>query len=376
MRFPLFLKEWTKGRLKNICSINPKNNCLIPNSFLYIDLESVKSGMLAKEQVIEKKDAPLRAQRYLEYDDILYSCVRPYQHNNYIYRQQNHAVASTGFAVLRNQLSSDFLYCLIDSKQFENKVLNRCTGTSYPAINTADLGNIEIFYPEQNEQEKIGSFIYLLNKRIETQNKIIEKLESLKIELKERIYLSGKDKESFAKILHEKTEKSTMQNQYPVLSSTIKGLFLQCEYFDRSVASENNIGYKIVKKGQIIISPQNLWMGNLNINEKYENGIVSPSYKIYEINKSYSKKYIYWLLTSKRSFFNYSLVSEQGASIVRRNLNLDAFMELWLPVIKDANIQQKIDKLIDSIEKKINAEKKRGVLLNQQKLFLLSNLFI
>lgn len=173
MRFPLFFEEWTKSKLKNICSINPKNNYLIPDSFLYIDLESVKNGTLTKEQIIDKSNAPSRAQRCLEYDDILYSCVRPYQHNNYLFRQRNHAIASTGFAVLRNQPSSDFLYCLIDSKQFENKVLNRCTGTSYPAINTSNLGNIEIFYPEKNEQEKIGHFINLLNRRIETQNKII-----------------------------------------------------------------------------------------------------------------------------------------------------------------------------------------------------------
>ena len=376
MRFPFFTKPWSKSKLRNICLLNPKNNYQIPDSFLYIDLESVKGGVLVKNQIIDKNNAPSRAQRCLEYDDILYSCVRPYQHNNFIYRKSEHAVSSTGFAILRNQSSSEFLYCLVDSKQFEGKVMNRCTGTSYPAINTTDLGNIEVLYPEAEEQEKIGSFINLLNRRIETQNKIIEKLESLKIGIKERIYLLGKTKEPLERILLEVSEKSTVQNQYPVLSSTVKGLFLQSEYFDRSIASDNNIGYKIVHKGQIIISPQNLWMGNLTSNDKYENGIVSPSYKIYEIDSKYSKKYIHWLLTSKRSFFNYGLVSEQGASIVRRNLNIDAFMELCLPVVKDKNDETKIEKLIDLIEKKLEAEKKRGALLNQQKQFLLSNLFI
>ena len=243
------------------------------------------------------------------------------------------------------------------------------------------IGNDEVLrnfvsFPELNEQQKIATFLDLLDERIKTQNKIIEKLDSLKNGIKEKIYLLGKTKEPLEKILREVSEKSTVQNQYPVLSSTVKGLFLQSEYFDRSIASDNNIGYKIVHKGQIIISPQNLWMGNLTFNDKYENGIVSPSYKIYEIDSKYSKKYIHWLLTSKRSFFNYGLVSEQGASIVRRNLNIDAFMELCLPVVKDKNDEAKIEELIDLIEKKLAAEKKRGTLLNEQKQFLLSNLFI
>ena len=243
------------------------------------------------------------------------------------------------------------------------------------------IGNDEVLnnyvnFPSKEEQKKISDFLDLIDQRIETQNKIIEKLESLKIGIKEKIYLLGNTKEPLEKILHEVSEKSTVQNQYPVLSSTVKGLFLQSEYFDRSIASDNNIGYKIVRKGQIIISPQNLWMGNLTFNDRYENGIVSPSYKIYEIDSKYSKKYIYWLLTSKRSFFNYGLVSEQGASIVRRNLNIDAFMELCLPVIKEKNDESKIEKLIKLIDKKLEDEKKRGNQLNQQKQFLLSNLFI
>ena len=272
--------------------------------------------------------------------------------------------------------ANGFLGFYFNSAPFKKRCYPAIQGIKVYSISKSALLRMTICYPDIIEQEKISRTLVLLDLKIDVQNKILEKLESLKIGIKEKVYLLGKEKESFGKILNERSEKSTLQNQYPVLSSTVKGLFLQSEYFDRSVSSDNNVGYKIVHKDQIIISPQNLWMGNLTFNDKYESGIVSPSYKIYDIDKKYSKRYIYWLLTSKRSFFNYGLVSEQGASIVRRNLNLDAFMELCLPVIKDTNMQEKIEKLINLIEKKIEAEKKRGDLLNQQKSFLLSNLFI
>ena len=273
---------------------------------------------------------------------------------------------------LKPKGKSDLKYfeCLINSR----RILNESTGV--PQLTTPQIGKQKYYIVAYEEQRVIGDLFRKIDERIETQNKIIEKYESLKIGIKESIYLLSKEKEPLEKILHEVSEKSTTQNQYPVLSSTVKGLFLQNEYFDRSIASDNNIGYKIVHKGQIIISPQNLWMGNLTFNDKYENGIVSPSYKIYDIDQKYSKKYIYWLLTSKRSFFNYGLVSEQGASIVRRNLSIDAFMGLSIPVVKDRNCESKIEKLIDLIEKKLETEKKRESLLNQQKQFLLSNLFI
>ena len=175
-------------------------------------------------------------------------------------------------------------------------------------------------------------------------------------------------------VIEDYVEKTTIQNQYPVLSSTVKGLFLQSEYFDRQVASKNNIGYKIVGRGNIIISPQNLWMGNITFNDKFENGLVSPSYKIYKINSGYEADLVFYKLTTRRSFYNYSLVSEQGASVVRRNLNIDAFEQLIIPFnsVKDAKILRALKSVLTKLENETAALKCYML----QKEYLLENLFI
>ena len=49
--------------------------------------------------------------------------------------------------------------------------------------------------------------------------------------------------------LKEVVEKTTENNQYEVLTSSKDGIFSQEEYFDKQVASKNNVGYKIIKKG-------------------------------------------------------------------------------------------------------------------------------
>ena len=43
-------------------------------------------------------------------------------------------------------------------------------------------------------------------------------------------------------ILIERSERTKENNQHEVLSSTVKGIFPQREYFSKDIASENNVG--------------------------------------------------------------------------------------------------------------------------------------
>ena len=172
--------EIKKTTLKDECIINPKTEGL-EEEFLYIDLESVVKGQLVKHNIISREAAPSRAQRVLSKWDILYQCVRPYQLNNYIIRDESEIqrVASTGYAQIRTKHNPDFLYQLLHTKNFTDQVINRCTGTNYPAINSTDLSGIRINIPCVKEQEKIGELLSILDQRIAIQSKVIEKHESL-----------------------------------------------------------------------------------------------------------------------------------------------------------------------------------------------------
>ena len=131
-----------------------------------------------------REEAPSRAQRVIDNNDILFQCVRPYQKNNYIHRILNTSnqqwVASTGYAQIRTTELPNYIYHLLNTDEFNRKVMVRCTGSSYPAINSEDLATIHLYYtPDKKEQLKISRLLDLLDKRIATQNKIIEKLQSL-----------------------------------------------------------------------------------------------------------------------------------------------------------------------------------------------------
>ncbi|MFV8324264.1 restriction endonuclease subunit S, partial [Flavobacterium sp. LS2R12] len=180
--------DWETKKLKEVCDINPKIKN-IPNSFYYIDLESVVSGRLLKENRILKDEAPSRAQRFLEKNDVLFQMVRPYQKNNLFFNKDGEYVASTGYAQIRTKQNSQFIFQYLHNQRFVDKVIERCTGTSYPAISSTDLGNIEIDYPGLAEQIKIADFLLSVDKKNDIETKLLKKLEEQKKFLLQQMFI-------------------------------------------------------------------------------------------------------------------------------------------------------------------------------------------
>ena len=85
--------------------------------------------------------------------------------------------------------------------------------------------------------------------------------------------------------IKEINEKTIKNNQYEVLSVTKDGIFSQEDFFKKQIASKNNIGYKVIKKNNLVFSTMNLWMGSLDVLTNFDVGIVSPAYKIFQFNE-------------------------------------------------------------------------------------------
>ena len=150
--------------------------------------------------------------------------------------------------------------------------------------------------------------------------------------------------------IKEINEKTAKNNQYEVLSVTKDGIFSQEEFFKKQIASENNIGYKIIRRNNLVFSTMNLWMGSLDVLTNYEIGIVSPAYKVFEFNENLMiPEYGNYFMKSYYMLEQYKNCSEQGASIVRRNLDLKVLLniEISIPPIEE---QEKIVKILRNTE--------------------------
>ena len=151
--------DWEQRKLNEVAEFNPKSD--LPESFEYVDLESVVGTEMVSHRTETKETAPSRAQRLAQTGDVFFQTVRPYQRNNYLFtKPDNNYVFSTGYAHMRPKIDAEFLMCFLQTDSFVKVVLDNCTGTSYPAINSNDLSNLEIDLPtSEDEQRRIGCFI-------------------------------------------------------------------------------------------------------------------------------------------------------------------------------------------------------------------------
>ena len=130
-------------------------------------------------------------------------------------------------------------------------------------------------------------------------------------------------------------------------------MFLNTELFGHQRGSSNK-GYKKIKYGTMVLSTQNLHLGNANVNQRFEHGMVSPAYKTYDITGCSVDLIAQWIKSdaAKRFFYNATTV---GASVCRRNVEWDTLYEqsLYLPCRDE---QEKVAKFLGLLSNRINKQ--------------------
>ena len=166
--------------MNEVAEFNPKSE--LPDEFEYVDLESVVGTEMISHRTETKDSAPSRAQRLAQPGDVFFQTVRPYQKNNYLFSKlDNNYVFSTGYAQMRPNIDTAFLMSFLQTDSFVKIVLDNCTGTSYPAINSNDLSNLEISLPKSfEEQKKVGKTIISIDNLITLHQRKCDETKKLK----------------------------------------------------------------------------------------------------------------------------------------------------------------------------------------------------
>ena len=188
VRFTGFTEYWEQRKLNEVADFNPKSE--LPESFEYVDLESVVGTEMVSHRTETRDYAPSRAQRLAQTGDVFFQTVRPYQRNNYLFsKPDKNYVFSTGYAQMRPKIDANFLMCFLQTDDFVKVVLDNCTGTSYPAINSTDLSNLSITLPSSvDEQRQIGKFVTSLDTLITLHQRKLETITRLKKALLQKMF--------------------------------------------------------------------------------------------------------------------------------------------------------------------------------------------
>ena len=178
---------WWQVKIRDVAYINKKtlgNNTSDEYAFKYVDLSAVNKGLVSiPTGFVNYKNAPSRARRIIEIGDVLMATVRPNLFGHcFVDFDTKNIICSTGFAVIqgkRDLLETRFVYHYLFSDKLNNDLNNLLVGSNYPAVNSAEVGNLDFSLPSIAEQRRIVTIL-------DTSDLIIEKL-SKKIQIKKNI---------------------------------------------------------------------------------------------------------------------------------------------------------------------------------------------
>ena len=158
---------------------------------------------------------------------------------------------------------------------------------------------------------------------------------------------------AFGDLVHEFSERTKEEDEDTLLSAAIEGMFLNTELFGHQRGASNK-GYKKIKYGTMVLSTQNLHLGNANVNLRFEHGMVSPAYKTYDIIGCSVDLIAQWIKSEAAKHFFYNATTV-GASVCRRNVEWDTLYEqpLYLPCLDE---QEKVARFLTLLSDRINKQ--------------------
>lgn len=207
--------------------------------------------------------------------------------------------------------------------------------TSLVHVRKADITRARISLPGAHEQEAVATALGCWDTAIQKTEQLIAAKERRHAWLFQRLINHHAARRhwktvTLGELILERSERSAQHDEYPVLTSSRRGLFLQSEYFSKQVTSEDNTGYKIMRRGDFTFrSMSDDGRFVFNRLEKHEAGIISPAYGVFHTN-GVNPEFLAHLLNS--AYFSQLLAREtQGGT--RKALRFSALggMEVDLP---------------------------------------------
>lgn len=274
--------------------------------------------------------------------------------------------------------TTEWFYYYFQHKNIFNSLTRQGAGR-YKLTKSA-LEKMKIKYPTIKEQEKIVEILSTWDSAIEKQEQLIEKKKEFKKGLMQRL-LSGevrfkefKDEwkcKCLGEFLDENKEKTLSQDECEILTSSRSGMYFQKDYFSKEVASKNNIGYRIIYKGDFTYRAMSD-DGNFtfNRNNLIDKGCVSPAYSVFKVKENTNAEFINYILNSNIFSKEIKKCIQGGTRLALRYSEL-VKIKIIVPEIQE---QEKIAKMLTAVDREIELLEKELEALKLQKKGLMQRL--
>lgn len=236
---------------------------------------------------------------------------------------------------------------------------------------------------DKKEQIKISKLLMLLDERIATQNKIIDKLQTLirgiMVELQKQGLKNGTWKKFIlADVLSERSELNIDLHQVFSVSVS-KGVVNQVEYLGRSFSAKDTSKYHVVHYGDIVYtkSPTGSFpYGIVKQSFNHDNVAVSPLYGVYKPKNFSTGMFLHQYFMSEVNTLNYLHPLIQKGAKNTINITNQRFLENRVAMPINADTLLVISKLLRSLNYKIEYQQSLLLQYQKQKQYLLRQMFI
>ena len=392
IRFKGFTEEWKEAPLGQLVKEHRVSNQFVHHQ----NLLSLSYGKIVRRDIHANKGllpASFDTYQILDKDTIVFR-VTDLQNDKRSLRvaiSEEEGIISPAYVcvdTISDEITASFLHQILHYHDVITKIYYKMGDGLRQTLNYSDLKSLNIVYPNPDEQKTIASIFGSIDSTITNRETELEKLKNIKRALLEKLFpqdgqsipaIRFKGFESkwsdvpFGKLIIENKEVSTVENEDTLLSSAIEGMFLNSELFDHQ-RGQSNIGYRKITKGMLILSAQNLHLGNANVNLRFDHGIVSPAYKTYNIQGADTEFMAVWVKREETKAF-FDRATTAGASKCRKNIDWDDLYQQNLAMPLDDE-QKKIGKFILTLDRLITLREKYIKQLKHSKQALLEQMFV
>ena len=176
----------------------------------------------------------------------------------------------------------------------------------------------------------------------------------------------------FKELFEEKREKTVLEWEDVLLSCAITGIYLNSELFSH-FRGTSTIGYLKIKKNDLILSAQNLHLGNANVNLYFESGIISPAYKVFSLVNCDPLFVQAWVKREATNKFFLETTTE-GASQCRKNIEWNTLDKqlVSVPTILEGH---QIGRYFSQLDHLISLHQRKLEMLKKVKKSMLEKMF-
>ena len=343
------------------------------NKYIRItDIDEASSTYTDKD--IVSPDGVLTDNYLVNNRDILLARTGASTGKSYLYKKSDGKLYYAGFLIRANVTTHDpyFVFSQLHTHRYWRWVSIMSARSGQPGINSQEYSSFPIYITSIEEENKIAKLLSLLDERIATQNKIIDKLQSLIKGIVDCTILR-KEKNAIVGDVCSISEQIRAEANIDVII-TVR---LHGNGVCKSSAENLQLGatqYYRRRAGQLIYGKQNFHNGAIGIVPiSLDNGITSKDIPSFDIDEM--KCNSVYLLAQLQSPQYYKPAEALTTGTGSKRLKEETFLKMPI-VLPNKREQDNIAVLIHRASMNLDHAKRLLELLSIQKQFLLRQMFI